>query len=213
MMDRLAAIADIVPPTPAVPPPVLPWWQGLGGAALLLLLVLLVCAGGLAWWRSRMQRRALRQLRTLGAVPGRGAATTSDLSAQVSAALVCARRGGVDLQHVPQACRRHIDALRYQASPDPAAWPEVIAALTLALRLHAWQRAWFWRALPGSLGAAVLPTSGAASASPLTPGRVCAGESHQDLAHASACSSPHAASQSQPQPQPQPQSPASRDRV
>ena len=247
MIDRLAAIADIVPPMPVAPPPALPWWQGPWGVALCLALVLLVCAGGLAWWRSRAQRRALRCLRRLNSystqetrraapsvscplggpdaqrqvwgrtqetrraasrqsrlafVPSKpalagleprhsapsvscplggpgaqrqvwgpsdrsaqgGAAATSDLPALASAALLCARQGCVDLRQLPQAWQQHIDALRYQANPDPAVWPGVLAALAQALRQRAWQRAQFWRAaLPGSLSVAVLHGSEAST--------------------------------------------------
>ncbi|MHB1669522.1 MAG: hypothetical protein ACYCSR_10000 [Thiomonas sp.] len=164
MIDRLAAIADIVPPMPVAPPPPLPWWQGPWGVALLLALVLLACAGGVAAWRTRAPRRALRRLRALGTARASGAAVAPGLSAQVSAALVCARQGGVDLRHVPRACQQQIDALRYQANLDPAAWPAVIAALARALRQRAWQRAQFWRAVPpGSLPDVVLHAPGASS--------------------------------------------------
>ena len=146
MIDRLAALADIVPPAPAVPPPPPPWWLGPWGMALAVAVSLALL--GLLWavWRTHRQRRALRALRRLRKTYSNMHLGHDQVSFAASAALVCARQGGVDAKELPTSCRAQLDALRYQRpGPDDGAWQSVLLTLTLALRRQAWRRMVTWR--------------------------------------------------------------------
>ena len=166
MIDRIAALADIVPPVPAMPPPPHPWWFGPWGA---------VFAGGLLFaglclfwtvWRTHGQLRALWALRrlersVLARQPG-----ASEAGFAVSAALACAKRGGVKADDLPAACRAHLDALRYQRpSLNGAALQPVFNALIAALRSLAWRRVVSWRAQTSN-AADALPGVGAKTGAP-----------------------------------------------
>lgn len=64
MIDRLAALADIVPPRPVAPPPAVSPWQGgttwwLAVVVLLAVLALVVFAAG-RWARQALRRRRAR---------------------------------------------------------------------------------------------------------------------------------------------------------
>ncbi|OIQ79956.1 hypothetical protein GALL_382950 [mine drainage metagenome] len=157
MIDRIAALADIVPPAPAMPPPPQPWWFGPWGAALAG--ALLCAALCLFWavWRTRGQLRALwalrrLQKRSLASPPG-----ADEIGFAVSAALACAQRAGVEAHDLPAACRAQLDALRYQRPGlNGADLQPVFSALNAALRGLAWRRVVPRRA----------PASSAADASP-----------------------------------------------
>ncbi|WP_449369455.1 hypothetical protein [Thiomonas sp.] len=83
MMDRLAALADILPPLPPAPLPPAPWWQA-PQLWLGLAVVLAVCVGmGLAWMRGRAWRRLRAQARAAqgGVLPA--SQTAVQLAAQL----------------------------------------------------------------------------------------------------------------------------------
>lgn len=146
MIDRLAALADIVPPAPAMRPPPPPWWLGPWGMALAVAVSFALL--GLLWaaWRTHRQRRALRALRRLRRAFPNTHLGHDAASVAASAALACAQQGGVNIKALPTSCRARLDALRYQRpGPDDGAWQSVLLDLTLALRRQAWRRMVTWR--------------------------------------------------------------------
>lgn len=131
MMDRiaaLAALADIVPPTP-VPPPAAPWWLALPvllGAAVALFATL-----G-AWYALHPRRRARAALRRL-----RGAAltaTAADAGGLALRAAACVRAAGIDRATLAPALRARLDAACFTAAPDAAQLPALIDELDALLR-------------------------------------------------------------------------------
>ena len=83
MMDRLAALADILPPLPPAPLPPAPWWQG-PQLWLVLAVALAVCVWmGVGWLRGRAWRRLRAQARAVlrDGLPAQQAAT--QLAAQL----------------------------------------------------------------------------------------------------------------------------------
>ena len=146
MIDRLAALADIVPPAPVMPPPPAPWWLGSWGVAFAVAVSLALL--GLLWaaWRTHRQRRALRALRRLRKTYSNTHLGRDAASFAASAALACAQQGGVNIKALPASCRAKLDALRYQKpGPDGGAWQSALLTLTLALRRQAWRRMVTWR--------------------------------------------------------------------
>lgn len=141
MIDRIAALADIVPPAPAMPPPPQPWWFGPWGVALAgALLCTALC---LIWavWRTRGQLRALRALRRLRKRSLVSPPAADQIGFAASAALACAQRGGVEAHDLPAACRAQLDTLRYQRPGlNGADLQPVFSALNAALRDVAWRR-------------------------------------------------------------------------
>lgn len=146
MIDRLAALADIVPPAPAVAPPPLPWWSGPWGAALIVGVGLALLGSLWVLWRSRRVFRALVALRRLRRNALKMRPGDESLSFVVSTAVANVRGAGVRIEDLPHTVRNELDALRYQRpgadDPAPAA---MFLALRMALRWHAWRQALFWR--------------------------------------------------------------------
>ncbi len=111
-MDRVAALADIVPPSPPAAVAVAPWWQHPAVALVLIVAVALLAA---AWARrSRRWRRLRASVRGAcraggGAVPDR------------AVALAAALRAALPEADWPQALRGALDRLRYASAAEPQA--------------------------------------------------------------------------------------------
>ena len=150
MIDRLSALADIVPPRPFPPPAVASWWQGPWG--VLLFMAMLVVAVGATWVIGRA-RKPLRGLRALRRVRAQAmvCANAADASRLASAALACSAAAGVASAVLPAAVRAMADTLRFDPGADPGALPKLLHALRTALR---WQ---IWRAMVGARAASAGP--------------------------------------------------------
>ncbi|WP_079416386.1 hypothetical protein [Thiomonas intermedia] len=117
-MDRLAALADILPPQPPAPLPPLPWWQMPWAGWALAAALLFVAWGVLAWRRTRVWTRLQRQahaVRTDSAATAESAATAS-AATQLAAAL----REQWPESDWPQTMRTPLDDLRFAPRPDAA---------------------------------------------------------------------------------------------
>jgi hypothetical protein len=143
MIDRLSALADIVPPRPFLPPPAAPWWQG--PWSVLLVTAMLVAAVGATWviGRSRKPLRGLCALRRIRA-QAMACASAADASCLASAAMACCAAAGVPSAALPATVRAMADTLRFDPGADPGALPELLHALRTALR---WQ---IWRGMAGA---------------------------------------------------------------
>lgn len=136
-MDRLAALADILPPPPPAPLPPLPWWQMPWAGWALAAVLLLVAWGVLGWRRTRGWTRLQGQAR---AVRTESAATAS-AATQLAAAL----RELWPETDWPQTMRTHLDDLRFAPRPDAARLRQIAlgveAAGARAARAAWWSRA------------------------------------------------------------------------
>ncbi len=124
MIDRLAALADIVPPQPVTAPPVSAWWLGpwvwvVGGALLLAL------AAGAPRLMAMVSRRAARRRLERLARRIRGGVAPRDVQDTARRLLAAAHDAGVHMPGLPAAVRARCDALLYARAPD--------ASLLLAL--------------------------------------------------------------------------------
>lgn len=133
MIDRLAQLADILPP-PAPPPlPAVPWWQGPGPWLLLGAVALALVVAAWVWAQGRAWRRLRAQARTAGgqtvAVP------------QAAAALAAALRARVPETDWPQPLHAAFDTLRYAPQATPQGLRSLCALLEAASRRAA-RRAW-----------------------------------------------------------------------
>ena len=137
MIDRLSALADIVPPRPIPHPVAAPWWQG--SWSVVLLIVMLVAVLGAAWAIGRA-RKPLRGLRTLRRIRAQAmaCADAANASRLASAALTCSAAAGVQMAHLPAALRASADTLRFDPGADPGALPEFLHALRTVLRRQVW---------------------------------------------------------------------------
>ena len=138
MIDRLSALADIVPPHPFPPPAAASWWQGPWG--VLLVTAMLMAAVGATWVIGRARKplrgmRALRRIRAQAMV----CANAANASRLASAALACSAAAGVPSAVLPAAVRAMADTLRFDPGADPGALPELMDALRTALRRQIWR--------------------------------------------------------------------------
>lgn len=141
-MDRLAALADILPPLPPAPLPPAPWWQT-PLPWLALAVVLAVCVWvvlgwrrGRVWWLLRAQARAVLQRETQGP-------QTTQLATHLAAQL----RLALPEAEWPQPLRTAFDALRF--APASAETPITLKAAAQTLESAATQAlraAWWGRA-------------------------------------------------------------------
>ncbi|MEW6561344.1 MAG: hypothetical protein AB1412_14255 [Pseudomonadota bacterium] len=136
-MDRLAALADILPPPTPAPLPPLPWWQMPWVAWSLLAVLLLLTWALLAWRRGKRWRQLCARAR---AVQGDGVATAS---AAVELA-TSVRRCWPEAEW-PQTLRANFDALRFAPRPDPALLRLVARGVQTAAARAA-RAAWWSRA-------------------------------------------------------------------
>lgn len=156
-MDRLAALADIIPPQPPAPLPPLPWWQmpeaWWGLAALLLLLAW----GALGWRRRRVWTQLQCQARAAQAADAAAAAaaaaavapgvmqpsTTQQFGTQQSATqhtatqqtatqLAATLRPLWPEADWPPSLRQRIDALRFAPQADAASLRQLALAVEAA---------------------------------------------------------------------------------
>ena len=136
-MDRLAALADILPPPPPPPLPPLPWWQMPALAWALAALSLLLIWAALGWRRRRAWARLQRQARAAQAA----AAAVAPTATQLAAAL---RRQWPEADW-PQPLQSHFDTLRFAAEADAALLRQVAAGVEQA-SARAGRAAWWSRA-------------------------------------------------------------------
>lgn len=145
-MDRLAALADILPPLPPAPLPPAPWWQtpqpwlGLAVALAVCVWVVLGWRRGRVWRRLQTQARAVLQRETQGP-------QTSQLATHLATHLAAQLRLALPEADWPQPLRTDFDALRFApASAETsitlkAAAQTLESAATQALRTAWWGRA------------------------------------------------------------------------
>ena len=135
-MDRLAALADILPPPPPPPLPPLPWWQTPTWAWALAALSLLLIWAALSWRRRLVWARLQRQARA-----ARASAAVVPTATQLAAAL---RRQWPEADW-PQRLQSHFDTLRFAAEADAALLQQVAAGVEQA-SARAARAAWWSRA-------------------------------------------------------------------
>lgn len=145
-MDRLAALADILPPPPPAPLPPAPWWQtplpwlALVFALALCVWVVLGWRRGRTWRLLRAQARAVLQRETQGP-------QTTRLTTELATHLAAQLRLVLPETDWPQPLRTAFDALRFApASAETsvtlkAAAQTLESAATQALRAAWWGRA------------------------------------------------------------------------
>jgi hypothetical protein len=149
-MDRLAALADILPPLPPAPLPPALWWQTpLPWLALVFALAL--CAWVVLGWRRGRTWRLLRaQARAVWQRETQGPQTTqlaTELATQLATHLAAQLRLALPEAGWPQPLRTAFDALRFapasaETSIDLKAAAQTLeSAATQALRAAWWGRA------------------------------------------------------------------------
>ena len=149
-MDRLAALADILPPLPPAPLPPASWWQT-PQPWLALVVVLAVCVWVLLGWRRgrvwrllRAQARAVLQRETQGPQTSQ---LTTELTTQLATLLAAQLRLALPEADWPQPLRTVFDALRF--APASAETPITLKAAAQTLESAATQAlraAWWGRA-------------------------------------------------------------------
>ncbi|OYV29742.1 MAG: hypothetical protein B7Z79_09555 [Thiomonas sp. 20-64-9] len=149
-MDRLAALADILPPLPPAPLPPAPWWQtpqpwlALVFAPALCVWVVLGWGRGRTWRLLRAQARAVLQRETQGPQTTQLA---TELATQLATHLAAQLRLALPEADWPQPLRTAFDALRFapasaETSIDLKAAAQTLeSAATQALRAAWWGRA------------------------------------------------------------------------
>jgi hypothetical protein len=149
-MDRLAALADILPPLPPAPLPPAPWWQTplpwLALAVALAVCVWLV----LGWRRGRVWRRLQAHARAALQCETQGPQTSqlaTHMATHLATHLAAQLRLALPEDDWPQPLRTAFDALRFApASAETsitlkAAAQTLESAATQALRAAWWGRA------------------------------------------------------------------------
>ena len=149
-MDRLAALADILPPLPPAPLPPAPWWQT-PQPWLALVVALVLCAWVVLGWRRGRTWRLLRaQARAVLQRETQGPQTTqlaTELATQLATHLAAQLRLVLPEAGWPQPLRTAFDALRFapasaETSIDLKAAAQTLeSAATQALRAAWWGRA------------------------------------------------------------------------
>lgn len=125
MIDRLAALADIVPPRPVAPPPTVTPWQGGAGWWLAAALLLAILAfGGYAAGRPvrqalRRRRARARLLRTLARL--RAGPPDAQVAPLLPAVFEDLRRAGLPEPGAGDAARGPHQGLRYARDAGAAA--------------------------------------------------------------------------------------------
>lgn len=151
-MDRLAALADILPPPPPAPLPALPWWQMPWVGWALAAVLLLVAWGVLGWRRRRVWTRLQRQARSVRTDD----ADTASAATQLAAAL----RLLWPESDWPQTMRTRLDELRFAPRPDAARLRQIAlgveSASARAARAAWWSRVRAQRHFVQTLRAATL---------------------------------------------------------
>jgi len=151
MMDRLAALADILPPPHPAPLPSTPWWQQ-PGLAWALAAALLLTAWAVVGWR---RRRVWTQLRRHARRVRSGSAPAAPAATQLAAAL----RQRWPETAWPSALRNGLDDLRFAPRPDAARLRQlalaVEAACARAARAAWWSHARAQRCFEQTLHAAL----------------------------------------------------------
>ncbi|MGC8701979.1 MAG: hypothetical protein ACP5RV_03350 [Thiomonas sp.] len=136
-MDRIAALADIVPPAAPPAPPPAAWWQH-GAVWLVVLVAALVLVWALLW---RRRSRGWRALRTAA----RQALQPQDHPSQAALRLAAALRAQLPEASWPPALRQTLDALRFAPQPSAQALQQVAADIAAAseqaIRMAAWRPA------------------------------------------------------------------------
>lgn len=142
-MDRLAALADILPPLPPAPLPPAPWWQT-PQPWLALTVALALCAWAVLGWRRgrvwrllRAQARGVLQRETQGP-------QTPQLTTELATHLAAQLRLVLPEADWPQPLRTAFDALRF--APASAEASSVLKTTAQTLETAATQalRAAWW---------------------------------------------------------------------
>ena len=136
-MDRLAALADILPPPPPAPLPPLPWWQMPWVGWALAAALLIVAWGVLGWRRRRAWTRLQHQARAARAQGAAPAPAATQLAAAV--------RLLWPESDWPQTLRTHLDDLRFAPRPDAARLRQIALGVETA-GARAARAAWWSRA-------------------------------------------------------------------
>ncbi|OIQ84821.1 hypothetical protein GALL_333560 [mine drainage metagenome] len=118
MIDRVAALADIVAPSPVARPQPTAWWHGspgwLLGVVAIALLLGAALAGGL-WLRRMLARRRLRDL----AVRLRQTEPATDIRAILPGVWADLERAGFKATRWSGLARASGERLRYAREPSP----------------------------------------------------------------------------------------------
>jgi len=156
-MDRIAALADIIPPSapPALPPAA--WWQQ-GAVWLVVLVAALALFWVLLWLRRSHGWRALR-------TAARQALQPQDHPSQAALRLAAALRTQLPEASLPPALRQTLTALRF--APQPGAQTlqqvaaDIAAASEQAIRMAGWRPARAQAAFVAALHAPAEPAAAA----------------------------------------------------
>lgn len=145
-MDRLAALADILPPLPPAPLPPAPWWQT-PQSWLALTVVMALCAWAvLGWRRGRVWRRLRAQARGVLQRETQGP-QTPQLTTELATHLAAQLRLVLPEAGWPQPLRTAFDALRFAPASAEAPITLKAAAQTLeSAATQALRAAWWGRA-------------------------------------------------------------------
>lgn len=175
-MDRIAALADIIPPAPPPPLPPAAWWQ-LPAVWLAAALVALAAAWALLWLlRSRIWRRLGGAAAKVVGAPGKADAAVSTEDA--ATALAVHLRAVLPEADWPPALRQTLDALRFapQSAPDAQAELHRLASAIQVASRQAARAAWWRPTLPQAAFARALHTAArSGDAPPAVPNAVRGG--------------------------------------
>lgn len=117
MIDRVAALADIVAPSPVARPQPVAWWHGSPGwlvGVVAMALLLGAALAGRRWLRRALARRRLQRL----AVRLRQAAPPADMRAILPAVWADVERAGFDPARGSEPLRALGERLRYAREPS-----------------------------------------------------------------------------------------------
>jgi hypothetical protein len=154
-MDRIAALADIIPPAAPPAPPPAAWWQH-GAVWLVVLVAALTLVWVLLWLRRSRGWRALRTAARQAVLP------QTDPS-QSALRLAAALRAQLPEASWPPALRQTLAALRFAPQPSAQALQQVAADIAAAseqaIRMAAWRPARAQSAFIAALHAAAEPAA------------------------------------------------------
>lgn len=160
-MDRIAALADILPPAPPPPAPPSPWWTQ--PAVWLVAAFVAIFVGWMLLWLRRS--RGWRALRAAAKQALQSGGKTASAAAELAACL----RALLPETDWPLELRARLDALRFAPLSDAQARMQLqqLASELAAASAQALRTAW-WQPVRA---AAVLRAARHAGAKPTRPGR------------------------------------------
>jgi len=154
-MDRIAALADIIPPAAPPAPPPAAWWQQ-PVVWLVVLVAALVVLWALQWLRRSRGWRALRTAARQAVLP------QTDPS-QAALRLAAALRTQLPEASWPPALRQTLNVLRFALQPSAQALQQVAADIAAAseqaIRMAGWRPGRAQSAFIAALHAAAEPAA------------------------------------------------------